>query len=209
MTFYDRTTGPMELVDRDTLHGMVVPWMKPARVMDDDAPAPYLEQFHHQTFDRQIDAGATNKGIIRNVTLQDRHDGAPIGYALDLDRSSDGLLGTFRVRTAFVDDVKRMHDDGIDGLSMRFLPFSRGGTRLIDGIVTRVRAVAVHVALVATPAYTDARVHELREDRSLAMIESDEDTAAAAELAELEAFLASAREGSLRWGPAAVHTADN
>ena len=209
MSTHDRTTGPMELVDRDTLRGMMVPWMRPARVMDDDSPAPYLEQFDRGFFDRQVDAGATNKGIIRNITFVDGHHGGPMGYALALEPADDGMWGTFRIRSAFVDDVKRMHDDGINGLSMRFHTAPRGGSRMINGVTTRLRGVVEHVALVATPAYDDARVAAVREDRTLALIDADEAAAAAAELADLDAFLSGAKERSLRWVSPAVHTLGN
>jgi HK97 family phage prohead protease len=197
---FDRAvTGPVEMVDDHTLHGMVVPWGQPARVMDPDSPAPYLEQFDRAAFNDQLDYGADNRGIIRNVTLRDSHDGAPLGYALELDRRDDGLYGTFRVRDAHIRDVRQMYDDGIDGLSVRFHPLARGGSRTDGGVTTRLRAIIEHVALVATPAYTSAKVLAVRADRALDIAEADRAAAAHRELAELDGWLAESRAKRLRW----------
>jgi len=201
--------GPVELVDEHTLHGKVVPWNEPARVFDDVEPRPYLEQFDRHAFDEQLDYGATNRGIIRSVTLQDRHDGSPIGYALELDRADDGLYGTFRVRDPHVRDVRQMYDDGIDGLSVRFHPIARGGSRTIDGIVTRLRAIIRHVALVPTGAYPTAKVLAVREDRALDLLEAEATEASRREVAELDRWLAESRAKGLRWTQPAGHTGAN
>ena len=207
METFDRAmTGPVEMVDDHTLRGLVMPWLRPARVMDADAPAPYLEQFDRGAFDLQLDYGARNRGIIRNITLQDRHDGETLGYALALDRADDGLHGTFRIRDPHVRDVRQMYDDGIDGLSVRFHPHPRGGTRVIDGIVTRLRAVIEHVALTATPAYVGAKVAEVREDRTLEVIAADLDAERVAEFDELDAWLAESKGKALRWRSPAGNT---
>jgi len=204
---HDRATAPMEMVDEKTLRGLVVPWMRPTRVMDDDGSPPYLEQFDPGTFDRQLSAGLSNRGIIRSVTLQDGHDGPPLGYALDLEPVEAGLLGTFRVREAHIADVRQMYDDGIDGLSVRFRELVRGGSTRIGGIVTRMRGVLEHVALVPAPAYDLARVAQVREETSLAMLDADDDAVARAELADLDAFLAESRARTLRYRESIGHTA--
>jgi phage head maturation protease len=203
---HDRATAAMELVDENTLRGLVVPWMTPTRVMDGDGRPPYVEQFDPATFDRQLQAGATNKGIIRSVTLQDGHDGPALGYALTLEPVEVGLLGTFRVRSAHIDDVRQMYADGIDGLSVRFRELARGGSRTIDGVVTRLRAVMDHVALVAAPAYGIARVAGIREELTMQLLDDDEDRARRDELAEIDAYLAESRERTLRYRSQAVHT---
>jgi phage head maturation protease len=157
----------LEVVDRSTISGLVMPWNTDAEVVDllpDGTVDRYVEAFAPGAFAGQD--RSDNVGTLRKISLHDEHDGGlgKIGYVLELEDRDDGEHGLFRVLPAQRDSVLEMIADGIDGLSVRFLP-KRGGTRLasmVGSLERRVRTAAhmVHVALVAEPAYATARARE-------------------------------------------------
>ena len=164
MLVLDRSfVGPVDAVDGDLVVGRVVPWSTPAKVTDLDDQGRldrYVEQFHPGAFDRQIAAGRSAFG---RIPFQDDHVGGygKVGHTVDLDSRDDGLWGTFRLSPHLAATVRQQIDDGIDGLSIRFHPLPNGDVQDRSGqgrAVTRTAAYLVHVALVAVPAYADARV---------------------------------------------------
>jgi HK97 family phage prohead protease len=207
MTQYFRSfTGPVTRSDQHTLEGRIVPWASPTRIVELDEngqPDRYRESFERGAFDAQLKTD--NIGIIRKITLRDEHTEGlgKIGWALTLSDRDDGLWGTFRVRDAAVPDVAQMYEDGIDGLSVGFHPL-RAGTRIeargtTDEHRVRTRAYMDHVALVATPSYSDARVLSLR-DADDELAEADAELERQQYLGELDGWLVQARSGSARWG---------
>jgi phage head maturation protease len=219
VSLYREIAQPLEMVDRNTLEGQLVPWGVTATVTDlapDGRFERYKERFERGAFDPQLTAG--DEGVIRKVELRDQHEGGlgKMGWALALEDRPDGFWGRFRVREANVRDVAQMYEDGINGLSMSFHPLPRGGTR-IDGpdgpeqIRTRVRAYLEHAALVATPAYPTARVLALRDQPGIESIEAADEVDAAeaaerrrADYEAMTAWLADSDERRLRWAPASA-----
>lgn len=163
-------TGTVELADRDTLVGLVMPWNVDAEVFDelpDGTTDHYLEAFDRGAFDGQARSG--NRGTLAKIELVESHTGGlgKVGYALELEDREDGQYGAFRVLPRHRDDIAQMVDDGIDGLSVRFIP-KHGGTRLsriVNGVERRLRTAAhiVHVAVVPEPAYAPSRVLAIRD----------------------------------------------
>lgn len=193
--------GPVELVDRDTIRGRMVPWGVDAEVVD-ELPGGrydrYIESFASGAFDAQRTSG--NRGTINKIEFVETHTGGlgKIGYALELDNRDDGAWAVFRVLPRHRDDIAQMVDDGIDGLSVRFIP-KRDGTR-VEGRVGRLeRRVRTdvhleHVALVAEPTWSDARVLAMR-----ALAAEDEAAAAAERQARADVLLAEMDSHRDRW----------
>jgi HK97 family phage prohead protease len=203
--YYRSFTGPLERTDHHTLQGRVVPWGTPTRVVElgeDGQPDRYNESFERGAFEMQTKTD--NIGIVRKIALRDEHSEGlgKIGWALELDDRDDGLWGTFRVRDAAVADVAQMYEDGIDGLSVGFHPL-RAGTRIEERGTDeehriRTRAYIDHVALVATPCYSDARVLALRDVDEL-VVEAEQEHQRDLFLAELDSWVSEARTGAQRW----------
>jgi len=197
----DRTmSGPIEMVDDNTLVGKIVPWLEYAEVFDEMPNGTidhYIEAFDRGAFDAQARSG--NRGTIMKISMVDEHNGGlgKVGYAIALEDRDDGQYGTFRI----VDRqqaIRQMVADGIDGLSMRFIP-QTGAVRTgwANGIEQRIRTAAhmVHVALVAEPAYASARVMAMREAEE----ELRAGAAAARRLDEFDAEMARMDESRSRW----------
>lgn len=202
MRVLDRAmTGPVEMLDENTLTGLVVPWGQDAEIVDevDGRVEHYIEAFDRGAFDAQARSG--NRGTIAKIEMVETHTSGlgKVGYALELEDRDAGQFGVFRILPRFREDVGQMVADGVDGLSIRFIP-KVGGTRTawLGRMERRVRTAAhmVHVALVPEPAYTSARVHGLRdaaEDQAL------EEAAAAEHRREAEQLLAAMDESRQRW----------
>lgn len=167
---FDRAmSGPLELVDDNTVLGQIVPWNDYAEIYDlvNDRVDHYYEAWEPGAFADQ--ARSRNRGTIGKIEFVETHTGGlgKVGYALELPEESDGQWGLFRLLPRHREDVHQMIEDGIDGLSMRFHP-KRGGTveSVVDGSKRRLRTAAqmVHVALVATPTWANAKVFAMRED---------------------------------------------
>lgn len=201
MMMFDRAmTGPLEMIDENTLSGLIVPWNEDAEVFDelpDGRIDHYIEAFDRGAFDAQAKSG--NRGTLMKIGMFDEHAGGlgKVGYMLGMDDRDDGQHGVFRIVDR-VAAVRQMIDDGIDGLSMRFMP-KRGAERTSTAgpLIRRTRTAAhmVHVALVAEPAYASSRVMALREAEDL----QRDAAAAAARRAEFDAELARMDAASTRW----------
>lgn len=192
--------GELTIVDGNKLVGKIVPWGEEAEVFDaqpDGTIDHYMESFERGAFDAQARSG--NAGTIMKISMFDEHSGGfgKVGYALDLEDRDDGQYGTFRIVDR-LPAIKQMIDDGINGLSMRFIP-KKGCERMISYSpvkrMVRTAAHMVHVALVSEPAYVSARVQALRK--------ADEEQRAAAEAArvrsEFDAEMAKIDESLTRW----------
>jgi len=146
-----------------TVSGRLVPYGEVADVSDMTADGfeRYREAFAPGTFARQIDVEGTRSRAQR-VAFVDQHSGGlgKVGYALSLREAADGLYGELRVLPAYVADVETMLSDGVDGLSVGFVPHR--SQRQPDGVILRTRATLIHVALEAAGAYESAKVLAMR-----------------------------------------------
>jgi phage head maturation protease len=182
---FDRTlSGSLELVDDNTVLGQIVPWNEYAEIYDlvNDRVDHYFEAWEPGAFADQ--ARSRNRGTISKIEFVETHTGGlgKVGYALELPEQSDGQWGLFRLLPRHREDVHQMIADGVDGLSMRFHP-KRGGTQVADvvnGVQRRLRSAAqmVHVALVATPTWANAKVFAMREDGEELRERAEEERAA-------------------------------
>jgi HK97 family phage prohead protease len=197
----------LERTDRRTLDGLFVPWDVPAEVADVETDrngerqlVRYREGFRAGAFDRQV--MSPEPGVVRRVVLRDQHhDGlGKLGHVVALRNVAEGLHGTVHILPSRVDDVDALIEDGVHGLSAEFHPLGRPDLSP-DGTVWRTKAHLVGVALEATPAYADARVLAMRAAVEVDDEERAADEARQRELAELDAWLASARDKHRRYVP--------
>lgn len=147
-------------VTGDQVEALIVPWMKPTRVVDfiGDRMVAYDEQFAPGAFDRA-------EQVPHRVTFVWTHSddfGNVLGRARSFARSAEGEVGVFRL----AGDVDKTRDlIGDMGLSVSFrsmLP-APGAEERPGALVTRSGVHLKHVAVVAEPAYADARILAIRE----------------------------------------------
>ena len=121
----------------------------------------YREAWSPGCFDEQMVAGHRLK-----VLMNFEHErGAPnvCGKGMALRSTPDGLHGTFRaLNTQAGDTALELVNDGIlDGVSLEAR--AKKSIRGTDGVVRRVKAHLVNVALCREPAFAGARVLAVRE----------------------------------------------
>jgi len=148
MTF-ETTTSTVFSVDTEarTIRGLVVPFGK----VGTNAVGRFV-------FDGET-AFSWPEDVSRVKLTGGAHDYArSVGYATALERTDDGVVGTFKVaRGADGDRALAMAEDKVwDGLSMGLGADAKFSTR--DGVNRGVTAPIAHVALVPAPAFDDARV---------------------------------------------------
>jgi HK97 family phage prohead protease len=120
----------------------------------------YREEWAPGCFDEQLVAGHRLK-VLLNF---EHHKGIEnvVGKGVALRSARDGLHGTFRAleneagRTA----LELVNDGILDGVSLEAKP--KKSVRTADGVVHRIRAHLVNVALCRSPAYSGARVLAVR-----------------------------------------------
>ena len=121
----------------------------------------FVEDFAPSVFDKSIAERGTR------IPLLEQHDQArnPIGMAVEWEKTSDGLVGDFRLaRTTRGEEARQLALDGmVTGLSVGFVPI-RNKTEQRDGRqhVTRLEARLDHVGFVTAPAYSEAQVMSVR-----------------------------------------------
>lgn len=194
-----RTYEPqLERIDKRTVGVTIVPYNERAEmfdVLDDGSIDHYWEAMAPEVFAAQT--RSTDVGTLRRISFVDEHEGGigKLGYVLAARELPTHLESEMRVLRSREADLDEMIEDGIDKISVRFLPL-RGGTREEpDGLRVRTRAHIEHVALVAEGAYAGAAVTRSRE----AELERVAASAAAdleAQMAETDAWLAAERD---RW----------
>lgn len=123
----------------------------------------YREEWAPGCFDEQLVAGHRLK-VLLNFEHQPGVANV-VGKGVALRSERDGLHGTFRaLETEAGNTALELVRDGIlDGVSLEARPKRGGSVRTADGVVRRVRAHLVNVALCREPAYAGARVLALRE----------------------------------------------
>lgn len=143
--------------DGRTLDLRVVPYGVVARVTDNGRDY-YDEVWEPGCFDKQ--SNAANR-ILVNFEHQ-RGIGGVIGHGRELNDSQDGLHGTFRMMDKpDADKALELVNEGIlTGVSLEAEPIK---TERVDGVVKRVKARLVNVALCRAPAFHEAQVLAVRE----------------------------------------------
>jgi HK97 family phage prohead protease len=151
--------------DGRTLVSRLVPYNEVATVSD--GGPPYQEMFVPGAFQRQKGAAHRIKAFLNFRHGQGLSD--QIGFAKSVEERADGLHGELRVLDGNDGDkaLQLVREGMLDKLSIEF-SVPPGGTRVVDGVVQRVRAHLKGVALVPRGAYAGAAV--------LAVRELDEDT---------------------------------
>jgi HK97 family phage prohead protease len=135
-----------------TIAGLAVPYGVPTRI------GPYVE-----TMVRGVFADATAIPDAVKVMAAHAHDALPIGRAVTLSETDEGLQAELLVSdTAAGRDVLTLVRDGVaTGLSVGFVPVVDAWSA-DRAAVTRVRASLLEVSIVAFPAYDDARIAAVR-----------------------------------------------
>lgn len=164
MTEY-RTFDDLELEVRSesggdgrTVIGLCVPYNRAQRIDD-----TLTERFVPGAFRTQL-------GKPWRVHFAREH-ASPIGKAVRLEETDQGLIGEFRVSdtTEGRDTLTLIRDGVIGGLSIGFRTGPRGSRRAPDGVVERTSAHLTEVSAVLRPAYAAAQVTGVRaEDRDAA-----------------------------------------
>jgi HK97 family phage prohead protease len=147
-----------------TLDVRVVPYGITAEVSDDHRTV-YREEWAPGCFDDQLVAGHRLK-VLLNVE-HERGIRGIVGKGISLRSESNGLHGSFEVlRSGAGNTTLELVQDGIlDGVSLEALP--KKSIRTMNGVVRRVKAHLVNVALCRTPAFPEARVLAVREEVTL------------------------------------------
>jgi HK97 family phage prohead protease len=150
--------------DGRTLHGPLLPWGVPAKVLD-------RGRLIIETFER----GALEGTDPARVPLTARHPRdageLPIGVTIELENRADAAWGAWRVSDTLIgNEVLALARDGVPlGLSVGFLELPGGSRWTPDRArVTRTRAALDHVAVVRVPAYAGAGVVGVRDHISRA-----------------------------------------
>jgi Escherichia/Staphylococcus phage prohead protease len=141
-----------------TLHGALLPWGVPARVLD-------RGRIVVEDFERGALAGADPARVPLTATHPQDAGTLPIGRTLAIEERDDAAWGEWLVSdTALGNEVLALARDGVRlGLSVGFMEVPGGSRWSPDRRrVTRTRAVLDHVAIVRVPAYAGAEVVGVR-----------------------------------------------
>jgi uncharacterized protein len=146
--------------DGRTLHGPLLPWGVPARVVD-------RGRLVVEVFERGALAG-TDPARIPLTAMHPRDTGTlPIGVMVELEERADAAHGAWHVSDTMIgNEVLALARDGVPlGLSVGFAEVPGGSRWSADRKrVTRTRATLDHIAVVRVPAYAGAGVVGVRED---------------------------------------------
>jgi phage head maturation protease len=192
----------LERIDKRTLACRYLPFGVKAVAVDptpDGGLEKYIEEFAPTVLDRQINAAEKAGGVLQRITLIDEHsseNGTKIGFTVAMRREPDGIYGEARLLPSRIDDVEALLEDGVNQLSVEFLPH-RGGTKLMrDGTKLRVDAHLLKVALVPEGAYAGSEVLAMREAEDLV---SQVAATYQAEADDLDAWLAEQTARQAEW----------
>lgn len=130
--------------DGRTIEGIVVPFAKPTRINDE-----LVEQFDKGVFDHQLRAANRVKLGREHIML----GGALIGAGRAMENRDAGLWMSLRVANTPIGDetLALVNDGALDELSIMFR--ERQNRRLGGGVVARVKADLIEVAVVLEGAY--------------------------------------------------------
>lgn len=153
-----------------TIDVRIVPYGVAADVADRGGPM-YREMWMPGAFTDQV-RGA-EAGRARQVFVNFEHGNRlsdVIGHGLTLRESGDGFYGSFELHdTADGEKARYMVEQGVlDGVSLEAFP--KKSVRSKEGVVQRVKAHLVNIALCRRPAFGGAGVLALREEELMAEI---------------------------------------
>jgi Escherichia/Staphylococcus phage prohead protease len=158
-TFTRTVEAELAAGDGRTVEARIAPYGVPARVADPPKFEAYDEMFVPGAFEAQTRAAGRVK-----IWLNFEHDQGLrgiVGHGLTLDERTDGLYGTFRVHENGDGDkaLQLVRDGLLTGLSLEFAALR---SRVVAGVVQRIRAHIDKVSLCRFPAYADAQVLAVR-----------------------------------------------
>lgn len=147
--------------DGRTVDVRVVPYGVAARVSDDGGRTVYREEWAAGCFDDQLVAGHRLKVLLNFQHLPGISN--VVGKGVALRSEPDGLHGSFRMSaTQDGDKALELVNDGIlDSVSLEAVP--KRTVRTAEGVMRRVKAHLVNVALCRQGAFDDAKVLAVRE----------------------------------------------
>ncbi len=142
-----------------TLISRLVPYGEVATV--DDGRGPYKERFAPGAFNAQLRAASRIKAFLNFRHRQSIAD--QIGHAQTIEDRTDGLHGELVVLDTPEGDtaLKLYHAGVLDRLSIEF---QSRKSRVVDGVVERLDARLLGIALVPQGAYSGAEVFAVREE---------------------------------------------
>lgn len=145
--------------DGRTLDLRVVPWNTRARVTDNGRDF-YYEEWLPGCFGN-IENAPNRVDVLMNFE-HERGIGGVIGRGTELRNATDGFEGTFRMlNAADADKALELVNEGIlTGVSLEAEPIESVRE---DGVVKRVKARLVNIALCRSPAFEQAQVLAVRE----------------------------------------------
>ena len=144
--------------DGRTLHGALLPWGVPARVLDRGRVVV-------EVFERGALAGTEVARVPLTATHPRDAGTLPIGVTVELDEREDAAWGAWHVSDTMIgNEVLALARDGVPlGLSVGFAEVPGGSRWSADRQrVVRTRAELDHVAVVRQPAYLGAGVVGVR-----------------------------------------------
>jgi HK97 family phage prohead protease len=143
--------------DAHTIEVCISPYREVTTVAD--GAGPYLEEFLPGAFREQAKE-AQSRPLRIWLDLAHRKE-AVIGHAVRLTELDGGLYGAFAIRTGVAGDkvLAAVREGVLTGVSMKVTALR---SRQVDGVTQRQRAHLVGVALVAEPAYRNAKVLGVR-----------------------------------------------
>lgn len=144
------------------IEGLAIPYARPTEVSDDGLTS-YLEEWQLGVFADMLQPA--NRGRVRlNFTHDESTPFTWVGRTLQLAESSEGLVGQWRVdESPFGDVALAKADDGqLPGLSVSA---AVRASVMRGDVKVRTSALLRHVALVEQPAFAEALVTAVREQR--------------------------------------------
>jgi HK97 family phage prohead protease len=159
---------PVEITetgDGRTLDVRIVPYNTPTRVADKPSNGgtgePYIEEWLPGVFD-----GQTNAANRVDVLVNFEHEpgiGGVVGSGRQLWSATDGAYGSFRMlRTQDADKaLELVNDKVVTGVSLEAIPIKSVRE---NGVVKRVKARLVNIALCRVAAFKEAEILAVREE---------------------------------------------
>jgi len=144
--------------DGRTIDLRIVPYNTVARVKDPGGPA-YDEEWLPGVFDKQVKAA---NRVFVNVEHEQGFGGV-VGRGQEFREGDDGFVGSVRVLSGPDGDkaLELVNDGVLTGVSVEAVALK--SQRTPEGVVQRVKARLLNIALCRNPAFVDAQVLAVRE----------------------------------------------
>lgn len=144
--------------DGRTIDIRIVPYNTPARVSD--GGQPYEEEWAPGVFDKQLNAASR---VLVNVE-HEKGFGGVVGRGAQFRDAEDGFDASVRVLSGPDGDkaLELVNEGVLTGVSLEAVPLKSERTEA--GVVRRVKARLINVALCRFPAFADAQVLAVREE---------------------------------------------